>query len=96
VLLTSYGSASRLVLHHADLYRLDCPGDELEMELEELPGPRGVLAIEWAERLSAFPWRRRLHVRLEHLGEDRRRVAWEFQADADVTADEAATEGEVR
>lgn len=72
VLLTSY--PGRLRLHHADLYRLAGNGDDGELGLEELPGPGGVLAIEWAERLSLRPWARALQVTLEHAGEDRRRV----------------------
>ena len=72
VLLTSY--PGRLRLHHADLYRLAGNGDEGELGLEELPGPQGVLAVEWAERLSFVPWARTIAVRLEHAGEDRRRV----------------------
>ena len=55
MLLTSY--PGRLTLHHADLYRLRGDGDESELGLEELPGPGGVLAIEWAERLQRLPWR---------------------------------------
>lgn len=72
VLLTAY--RGRLTLHHADLFRLRGDGDELEIGLEELPGPRGVLAVEWAERLRRAPWPRALRVRLEHAGDDVRRV----------------------
>jgi tRNA threonylcarbamoyladenosine biosynthesis protein TsaE len=72
VLLTSH--AGRLTLHHADLYRLRGNGDECELGLEELPGPNGVLAVEWAERLSFVPWSRRLRVALAHAGDDARRV----------------------
>jgi tRNA threonylcarbamoyladenosine biosynthesis protein TsaE len=72
VLLTSH--RGRLRLHHADLYRLRGDGDDQELGLEELPGADGVLAIEWAERLSVVPWARRVRVRLEHAGDDRRRV----------------------
>src|SRR5688572_31644183 len=75
VLLTAY--RGRLTLHHADLYRLSRPGDDRELGLEELPGPRGVLAVEWAERLSDVPWPRVLRVRLAHAGEDRRRLVVE-------------------
>ena len=53
VLLTAY--PGRLTLHHADLYRLRGDGDERELGLEELPGPGGVLAVEWAERLREPP-----------------------------------------
>jgi tRNA threonylcarbamoyladenosine biosynthesis protein TsaE len=74
VLLTCY--PGRLTLHHADLYRLRGDGDELELGLEELPGARGVLAVEWADRLSVVPWSRPFRVRLEHAhaGDDTRRV----------------------
>ena len=72
VLLTSY--AGRLTLHHADLYRLRGGGDESELGLEELPGPGGILAVEWAERLSRPPWGRALRVHLAHAGESCRRI----------------------
>jgi tRNA threonylcarbamoyladenosine biosynthesis protein TsaE len=75
VLLTAY--SARLTLHHADLYRLRGDGDEGELGLEELPGPSGVLAVEWAERLSKTPWAHVVRVKLEHAGEDRRRVTVE-------------------
>jgi tRNA threonylcarbamoyladenosine biosynthesis protein TsaE len=72
VLLTAYPGP--LTLHHADLYRLDAPDADRELGLEELPGPSGVLAVEWAERLSFVPWPRVVKVALEHAGEDLRRV----------------------
>jgi tRNA threonylcarbamoyladenosine biosynthesis protein TsaE len=72
VLLTSY--PGRLTLHHADLYRLLGNGDDAELGLDELPGPDGVLAVEWAERLSSEPWARPWRVALEHAGDDRRRI----------------------
>jgi tRNA threonylcarbamoyladenosine biosynthesis protein TsaE len=72
VLLTAYPGP--LTLHHADLYRLSGDGDELELGLEELPGPSGVLAVEWAERLSSLPWTRPIRVVLEHGGADLRRI----------------------
>jgi tRNA threonylcarbamoyladenosine biosynthesis protein TsaE len=72
VLLTSH--PGRLTLHHADLYRLRGDGDDYELGLRELPGPRGVLAVEWAERLSEVPWPRPLRVYLDHAGEDARRI----------------------
>ena len=72
ILMTTY--RGRIALHHADLYRLRGGGDEQELGLEELPGPHGVLAIEWAERLGSEPWTRRVRVRLSHAGEDQRRI----------------------
>jgi len=78
VLLTAY--PGRLVLHHADLYRLRGDGDEGEIGLEELPGPAGVLAVEWAERLREAHWPRPFRVRLEHAGGDLRRIRIEEAA----------------
>lgn len=75
VLLTAYPGP--LTLHHADLYRLAGNGDERELGLEELPGPSGVLAVEWAERLTDPSWPRFYRVHLEHVGEDERRVTVE-------------------
>ncbi|MBI3932786.1 MAG: tRNA (adenosine(37)-N6)-threonylcarbamoyltransferase complex ATPase subunit type 1 TsaE [Acidobacteria bacterium] len=75
VLLTSY--PGRLTLHHADLYRIGKPGEDRDLGLEELPGPDGVLAVEWSERLSWLPWPEPLRVLLEHAGEGRRRVTIE-------------------
>jgi tRNA threonylcarbamoyladenosine biosynthesis protein TsaE len=72
VLLTSY--PGRLTLHHADLYRLRGDGDEAEIGLEELPGPAGVLAVEWPERLGRIRWPGALRVELAHGGEERRRI----------------------
>jgi tRNA threonylcarbamoyladenosine biosynthesis protein TsaE len=78
VLLTAY--RGRLVLHHADLYRLRGDGDEREIGLEELPGPGGVLAVEWADRLRDAPWPAHVRVRLDHAGDDVRRVVIEEAA----------------
>lgn len=78
VLLTAY--SGRLTLHHADLYRLRGDGDERELGLEELPGPGGVLAVEWAERLRDVPWRAPLRVHLDHGGDDVRRIVIEEAA----------------
>ena len=78
VLLTAY--PGRLTLHHADLYRLRGDGDERELGLEELPGPEGVLAVEWAERLREAPWRSALRVSLAHAGDDRRTIRIEDAA----------------
>ena len=78
VLLTAY--RGRLVLHHADLYRLRGDGDEREVGLEELPGPGEVLAVEWADRLREAPWPAPVRVRLDHAGDDVRRLVIEEAA----------------
>jgi len=72
VLLTTYPGP--LALHHADLYRLEGSDADRELGLDELPGDRGVLAVEWAERLRTVPWARVFRVALEHAGDDARRL----------------------
>jgi tRNA threonylcarbamoyladenosine biosynthesis protein TsaE len=62
----------RLVLYHADLYRLERTATE-DIGLEEMGVKDGVLAIEWPDRLTHdLPGAR--HVQLEIVGEDTRRI----------------------
>lgn len=62
----------RLPLVHVDLYRLDSADlDEIGMDPDL--AARGVVAVEWAERLSrALPGART--VRIEDEGDDRRKI----------------------
>jgi tRNA threonylcarbamoyladenosine biosynthesis protein TsaE len=63
----------RLPLYHLDCYRLDDPEAVAELGLEDYYRGRGVLAIEWAERVPDLP-EERLEITIEWLGENRRRV----------------------
>jgi tRNA threonylcarbamoyladenosine biosynthesis protein TsaE len=44
----------RLMLYHADLYRLSA-AEAADLGLEEIAGPSSQLAVEWAERLARPP-----------------------------------------
>jgi tRNA threonylcarbamoyladenosine biosynthesis protein TsaE len=62
----------RFTLYHVDLYRLEKAATD-ELGLEELH--RGVLAIEWPDRLThALPGAR--HISIEILDGDERRISW--------------------
>lgn len=61
----------RLRLYHVDLYRLS-ETEVPDLGLEEL-SQTGVVAVEWAEKWGR-PAGRVIEVRLEDLGETRRRV----------------------
>ena len=67
----------RLVLFHADLYRLDDPREIDDLGLDEIAAD-GVLAIEWAEKLqrSRVPLQlsRAIGVRIEHGNGDARSI----------------------
>ena len=65
------GPSSGLVLYHADLYRLT-PREVDDLGLGEL-SEEGILAVEWPDRWSNPP-APSYHVRIEHLGGDRRGI----------------------
>jgi tRNA threonylcarbamoyladenosine biosynthesis protein TsaE len=69
-LVQEYGGG-RLALFHVDLYRL-ASGEVDDLGLDALSA-QGVLAIEWAERMPRDD-AGAIHVRLEHAGEDVRRI----------------------
>jgi tRNA threonylcarbamoyladenosine biosynthesis protein TsaE len=70
VLINEYHG--RLTFYHADLYRLDEPGQVAELALEETAAP-GLLAVEWPERARAELPPEHLLVRIEELdGRERR------------------------
>ena len=62
----------KLTLYHADLYRLERAATD-DLGLEELE--RGVLAVEWPDRLThALPGAH--HISIEILEGDERRIIW--------------------
>ena len=66
-------AGGRATLHHVDLYRLE-PNEVDDLGLEDLVLGDGIVAIEWAERWTGRP-DGVIEVRLEHAGEDHRRIA---------------------
>ena len=69
VIHTTYPCAAGRLLHHADLYRLASEIGAEDVGLFELPGPRDVLAVEWAGRMKTFPWRRVIRIDITHGGQ---------------------------
>ena len=62
----------RLVLYHADLYRLD-KAATADLGLEEMGVADGVLAVEWPDRLThAIPGA--IEVEMEIVGDTTRRI----------------------
>ena len=63
----------RLTLYHADLYRLGGAATD-DLGLEEMGVRDGVLAVEWAERLT-HPLPGATDVRIQHVDDTTRRIA---------------------
>lgn len=61
-------------VHHIDLYRLPVEASPEELGLEEWTAHESVTIIEWAQRVSKWPFEICTEVHLESLGENRRRI----------------------
>jgi tRNA threonylcarbamoyladenosine biosynthesis protein TsaE len=70
-IMQEYAGAST-TLHHVDLYRLSPPEID-DLGLDDLIDSGGIVAIEWADRWRGRP-RGAIEIRLEHAGDDRRRI----------------------
>jgi tRNA threonylcarbamoyladenosine biosynthesis protein TsaE len=63
-----------LTVSHLDLYRLAGLADEDPALLDDYLGPERIAFVEWPEQGAPQLAEARVQVRLEHLGEDRRRI----------------------
>lgn len=64
----------RLTLYHADLYRLAGGIDLEDLELPDLVNGKGVVAIEWADRIAVQELGTHLEVAIETTGDTSRAV----------------------
>ena len=65
----------RLPLYHVDLYRLDGGGDIEEIGLEEIiSDPKGVVAMEWAERFGDGFGEEHLMIHMENVENRTRKI----------------------
>jgi len=65
----------RLVVWHADLYRIEREAELAELGLDEVIGdPRGVVIVEWADRFGVLP-ADHLRIELRHVPQGRELVA---------------------
>ncbi len=64
----------RLVVWHADLYRIARAAELPELGLDEVIGdPRGIVVVEWADRFAVLP-ADHLRVELRHAAGDQREL----------------------
>ena len=73
VLLNVY-DGGRLSVYHLDAYRVSGAEDFEAIGFSELLDQNGVVVVEWAERVIDLLPADRIDVRIEPLGENRRRI----------------------
>jgi tRNA threonylcarbamoyladenosine biosynthesis protein TsaE len=71
-LLHEYGTGNKVF--HGDLYRIENFHDFETLGLEDVFSQPAVVILEWSEKFPLkAPWPQ-IHLRLEHLGRDSRRI----------------------
>jgi tRNA threonylcarbamoyladenosine biosynthesis protein TsaE len=71
-LVHEYGKENKV--YHVDLYRIDDPGELASLGLEDLMAQNAIVIVEWGEKLGELGFNSGLRIRLEHLGNDDRRI----------------------
>jgi tRNA threonylcarbamoyladenosine biosynthesis protein TsaE len=66
----------RLMLYHLDLYRLDHIEEIVDLGIDQYFSSDAVCAIEWAEKGNGVLPEDNLSVKMEHLGNDNRRITF--------------------
>jgi tRNA threonylcarbamoyladenosine biosynthesis protein TsaE len=61
-------------LYHIDLYRIDTQRDLETLGLDDLLAPNSILLIEWGEKFPGLQRDQYVEIRLERVGETRRRI----------------------
>ncbi|CAN5172733.1 tRNA (adenosine(37)-N6)-threonylcarbamoyltransferase complex ATPase subunit type 1 TsaE [soil metagenome] len=68
-------AGGRLIVWHADLYRLERAAELIELGLDDVLGDRrGLVIVEWADNFPVMP-ADHLRVELRHTGDQRELVA---------------------
>ena len=72
VLVNEY--RGRLPVHHVDVYRTQSLTELLDLGFDELLGGSGVTVVEWADRCEALLPPRTIHVHIDGVGDEPRRI----------------------
>jgi tRNA threonylcarbamoyladenosine biosynthesis protein TsaE len=72
VLVNEY--RGRVPVHHVDVYRTESLTELLDIGLDDLLGGDGVTVIEWADRCAPLLPPRTIHVHIEGVGDEPRRI----------------------
>jgi tRNA threonylcarbamoyladenosine biosynthesis protein TsaE len=75
IIVNQYRRADGSLLFHLDAYRLDSVPEAEELDLDSMLA-QGALVIEWPERLGNLIPTERLHVEIEHVTGEHRRMGF--------------------
>ena len=67
-------TAPRGRVFHADLYRIEGARDLATLGLEDLSSQAATVLVEWGEKLGDNAPRPCIKIRMEHQGNDQRRI----------------------
>jgi len=65
------------IVYHFDLYRLNDPDEFFVMGFDEMWDDKGLVCIEWPERISSYLPERYIRIQMEHVAKSRRKVTVE-------------------
>src|SRR5438270_5846006 len=64
----------KATLYHIDLYRVDSARQLETLGIDDLRGERCLILLEWGEKFERFRREADAEIRIEHLGENDRRI----------------------
>ena len=64
----------RLPLYHIDLYRLDTPGEAVNLGIEDYLATTGVTVVEWAEKIESLLPAQTIRIHLTQVDEQTRQI----------------------
>jgi tRNA threonylcarbamoyladenosine biosynthesis protein TsaE len=71
-LVHEYGPGGKV--YHIDLYRLESPQELSTLGLDDIFSGRAIVLVEWGEKLGKHFANHTLRIRMEHAGDDHRRI----------------------
>lgn len=71
-LVHEYGPEGRV--YHIDLYRVESPQELSTLGLDDILAGQSIVLVEWGEKLGPNFAKHTLRIRMEHAGDDRRRI----------------------
>ena len=80
VLIRRYKTPAISYFYHIDCYRLKNPQEILDLGFEEILSRKNtIVVIEWADRIKKILPKKRLNIKFEYLGKNKRKISFSSQ-----------------